>query len=364
MNRRTFLSLFTSLLIPSITTSTASRACVLIPPVKPATTKIDAIAEIKKLRIKQGIFAGGYQVAPTGVLNWYFTNLGLIAIVPRLTLSDLNIYIRSYLNLYLKRLEPDMSIKDINFEDGNPLSSYGKTPSDSDDSYAATFLSLASLYAKTIYIKQSKDLTWWNKNKSKLKNIAYYNLAISIKQNGLTSVFQSPRSQKDNTGYLMDNCESYRGLRDFAEMLRLTGDIADANYFDSFANGITQGIDSMLFDSITARFIPSDNPLDETCFYPKATCQVFPQAFGLVELSSHFDQAWHYLNATAANWQNGHYEEYPWAILGFVAAKRGAIIQAQAQMKTVQSLFIHKRGLVTINELGFYQRTKDVLAGR
>jgi len=41
-------------------------------------TPINVVAEIKALRIPSGPYAGGYELAPNGILNWYFANLGLL----------------------------------------------------------------------------------------------------------------------------------------------------------------------------------------------------------------------------------------------------------------------------------------------
>lgn len=355
MKRRTFLLCSAAAVAYSRVSIAALSPGTAITPIS-----IDAVAEIKKLQIKSGTFAGGYQIAPLGRLSWYFANLGLMGIVPYLSTTELDVYIRSYLDLYLKRLETNATIKDVNFKDnGNPLGSSELILSDSDDAYAATFLSLA-----TTYLKASQNWTWWRKNKSVLKNIAYYNLTVPAKPGGLISVFQTPRNLTNNTAYLMDNCENYRGLRDFAAILRNTGD-SDADYYDSFANTIVDGIRNYLFDSRNNGFIPNDKAfVAGTSFYPGASCQVFPQAFGLVELSAYFGKAWNYLNTRTPGWQDGHYDPFPWTILGFVAAQRGAVAQAQTQIQTVDKLFASNRGMVTINELGFYLRTKSILVSQ
>ena len=320
---------------------------------------INVVAEIKKLRIASGTFTGGYLMAPAGKLNWYFTNLGILPIIQYLNAADLDTYIRTYLDLYLRRLEANFSILDIDFPTG-PTGAFQTVLSDSDDSYAATTLSVAARY-----LHASQNWAWWDANKAKLKTMAYRNLPVAVKPNGLTSVFQSPRSQTNSVGYLMDNCEAYRGLRDFAALLRERGEAGDATYYDSFATNIAARISNSLFDTTTGAFMPSDADLVPTSvFYAGTTCQVFPQAFGVSELSPYFDRGWAYLNRVTPNWQDGRYDAYPWAVLGFVAAKRGATAQAQAQLQMMNSQFLTNRGLVTINELGFYQRAASVLAGR
>mgnify|MGYP006197845775 CR=1 FL=1 len=71
-----------------------------------ASAPIDAVAEIKALRILSGPYAGGYELAPNGRLNWYFANLGLLPLVPMLSAADLQTYILPYLNLYLASTDP------------------------------------------------------------------------------------------------------------------------------------------------------------------------------------------------------------------------------------------------------------------
>ena len=324
-----------------------------------SVSPINVVNEIKKLRITSGTFTGGYLIAPAGRLNWYFTNLGILPIIQYLNAADLDLYIRTYLDLYLRRMEANSSILDIDFI-GAPDGAFQTVLSDSDDSYAATTLSVV-----VRYLHASKNWAWWDANKAKLKTMAYRNLPVAIKPNGLTSVFQSPRSQTNSVGYLMDNCEVYRGLRDYAALLRERGETVDATYYDSFATNIAARINNSMFDATRNAFTPSDaDPIATTEFYAGTTCQVFPQAFGLKELSPYFDRSWAYLNRMSPNWQDGRYDAYPWAVLGFVAAKRGAMAQAQAQLQMINGKFQTDRGLVTINELGFYQRAVSVLAGR
>ena len=323
------------------------------------TTGIDVVNQIKSLRIASGPYTNGYLVAPNGMLNWYFSNLGLISIIQYLSQADLNTYVLGYLNLYLRSLTVNSTIQDVSFVPGS--TNFSLIPSDSDDSYAATFLSLA-----TRYVRASQNWAWWTVNEAALKNIAYRNLAVMQKpSDGLTSTFQPPRNMVNSFGYLMDNCESYRGLRDFASVLRDLGETADANYYDLVATGIVSGISIRLYDSARSGFMTSDGDVQATtAFYAGTTCQAFPQAFGLNELSAYYDKAWSYLNLYSPNWQNGQYDPFPWAILGFVAAKRGQTAQAHAQMSMIESKFITNRAMITINELGFYQRTKSVLSGQ
>lgn len=325
----------------------------------PTVSGINVIAEIKALRIPSGPYAGAYELAPNGRLNWYFAALGLLPIVQFLSAADLDLYIRGYLDVYLRHTTAAGTIDDVDFPFGRAnTTTFTKVLSDSDDSYAATFLSLA-----VRYVRASRNWTWWEANKVRMKDLAYRNIALATKRTGLTSVFQAPRSQTNSLGYLMDNCEVYRGLRDFASLLRERGELTDANYYDLLAANAATGMVG-LFNVAGNAFTPSDgSPVPETSFYPGTTCQVFAQAFGVTELASLYDRGWAFLEARTPGWETGRYDPYAWAVLGFVAAKRGRATQARAQLASIEKTFATNRSVVTINELGFYQRTKSVLAG-
>lgn len=154
----------------------------------PPSTPIDAVTRIRQLRITSGPLSDGYRIAPDGRLNWYFSQLGLIAIVQYLSTSDLDLYIRRYLDLYLSRLQNNYTIEDVNFNDSS-LQNITLVPSDSDNSYASTYLSLAARY-----LKASGNWTWWNTHRDTLQAIAQANILNLIKPNGLSRVFQPPRN--------------------------------------------------------------------------------------------------------------------------------------------------------------------------
>lgn len=358
MHRRKFLFGSTALSIAAFGSGLAQSQVTCVP--VPTSSGIDVIKEIRALRIPTGPYAGGYEIAPNGRLNWYFTNLGLIPIVQYLNAADLETLIRSYLDLYLRSMTPADTIDDINFPFGRVNhTSFVKIASDSDDSYAATFISLA-----VRYVRASRNWSWWDANKARIKSVAYRNLAMTAKLTGLTSVFQAPRSLTNSIGYVMDNCEGYRGLRDLASLLRERNEIGDANYYDLLATNSANGILSQTFNVAVGAFTPSDaNLTPETTFYPGSTCQIYAQAFGLTELAPKFDTAWSYLNRTTPGWEDGLCDPYPWAILGTVAAMRGQTAIARMQLTSIEETFSSNRALVTINELGFYQRTKSILGG-
>lgn len=326
----------------------------------PASVPIDAIAKIKALRITSGPMTSGYRIAPGGILNWYFIQLGLLPMVQYLSAADLDTYIRQYMDLYLRRLESNNTIQDVHFNDAS-AQTFTVVPSDSDNSYAATLLSLAARY-----LKATNNWTWWDANKAKLKAIAYANIIMLIKPSGLARVFQYTRlSPVADFGYMMNNAEDYRGLKDFASVLRLRGESAEADYYSNFATTIGRSMGLYLWDSGRSAFKTSDQDsrADPSTFYPGTTCQVFPQAFDVAEMSPYFTSAYNFLNTYSPSWPNEVYDPFPWAILGYVAAKRGDLTRARTQMTATQKKYVADPGLVTINELGFYQRTQSLLNG-
>ena len=337
-----------------------TRPATATPPPPATAGSINVLAEIQALRIPTGPYAGAYEIAPNGLMNWYFANLGLISIVQYLDAPSLDTYVRSYLDLYLSKLKPDLSIMDVHFPYGraNP-GNFTLALSDSDDSYAATLLTLA-----VRYVRASQNWAWWDQHKATLKNMAYRNIALSVKPNGLTSVFQAPRNKTNNAGYLMDNAEVYRGLRDFASMLRERGDVADATYYDQFATNIAAAMGGLFSPGSNAFRMADLSTRTDTSFYPGTTCQVFPQAFDVTELAGYYDRAWNFFSSNTAGWETGRLDPYPWAVLGLAAAKRGQSALARAQLASMEKTFSVNRTLITINELGFYQRTQSVLAGR
>lgn len=351
MNRRQFhLTMLCS------TASMSSFARRRAPP-----TPVDPVSCIKHLRIDTGPLTGGYRIAPAGRLNWYFTNLGLIGIVQYLSAEELDFYVRRYLDLYLARLEANASIQDVEFNDDN-LSSITLLPSDSDNSYAATFLSLVARY-----LRASGNWDWWNAHQSTLQTIAQANIVNQIKSNGLCRVFQPPRSTSTSEyGFTMNNCEDYRGLRDLSDLLRLRNQTTQADALLEKAHLLGQAIHTVLWDSTRNGYRVSDQDLhaDQRSFYPGSCCQVFPQAFGVIETSSHDSAAYQFLNTFSPRWPSEAYDPFPWCILAYVAAKRGDVARAQTHMATTDALYASHPERVTINELGFYQRTRSLLLGQ
>lgn len=346
MKRRSFIA---ALAAPALATA-APQGLTMFQNYTTERAVFDPFQIIANCRISSGPakLIGAYRIVPNvGRINWYFSNLGLLGTARYVPSENL----RSYLNAYIRNLKADFTIDDYQADLVTPMKP------DSHDSYAATFLSLAA-----IYVRLTGDVPWFNANVDTLKNIAYYNLARQVKANKLTRTFQIPDAY--DVGFFMDNCEVYRGLRDLCLLLDDHGHGMDAMYYNSFAVDITHGLMN-LWDYNKSGFRPSDaHASAETSFYPGVTCQVFAQAFDVAPLSAYYTSAWQYVTKFAPKWSALVYNQFPWMILSTVAAKRKLTKQAQAALAQCEYLHRIQPELVTINELGWYQRTRNLLANK
>lgn len=323
-----------------------------------ANSGFDILASLDALRITTGPFAGAYQVGVgSNWLNWYFANIGLFAFI-----KDRPNEVRTYMDLYIRNVNPaNHTINDIKF--GGDLNSPIQCPADSNDSYASTFLSLASEYMKV-----TGDVEWFRRNLPTLKSIAYANLAVPQKPNGLISVFRQDYTPPthptycasftpSSIAYTEDNTENYRGLVDFSNALKALGD-TDSGYYNQLASSVAAGIQGRSNGS-NLSVADADNTINPD-FYPGTVTQVFPQLYEVplsadtATTQSGYDNGYAYLNAHAPTWstQIDPGAGYPWMLLGYVAAKRGDTARAQQQM----SLLRANSGKAIINELGFYKR--------
>lgn len=306
-------------------------------------------AEIHRLRIENGRYAGSYALMLNDLRSdWYFTNLGLIAVCdsyPRETAQ--------YLSLYVRNVDP----KRLTIDRLQDYRAGRKVRSDSDDSYAATFISLAVRHREV-----AVDREWWMKNRGMVKKLAKDVILASQKPSGLVSNFVG----QDGVGYLQDNCEVYRALADLGQVLVEEKD-PDATAVRDGAARVATGI-AGLFNSSTNCFEVADIPGDRR-FYPYRTGQVFPQVFQVPlgseeETRRMYDLAYRFLNADGEDWPNGRVNDdslggFPHMELGYAAAIRGDDVRARAQLKFFTAGM--KPQFSSIHEVGWAIRAIDVL---
>ncbi|MCA1713709.1 MAG: hypothetical protein LC715_00775 [Gammaproteobacteria bacterium] len=301
---------------------------------------LDPGRALERCRLREGPCRGAYTVAPGGAVVWYFSNLALtLGLASSLTSAA---RVKTYLDRYLSRLEPDFTIRDVIDPEGVAHT----VDPDSHDAYASTLLTLACGYAEW-----SGDWAWLRARQQLLKDIAYANLALAQKPSGLIACFQRPGS----VGYLKDNCENWQGLDRLHRALQRLGD-PDRGYFDLVAQGVLLGIDS-LFDRDAASWRPADVPTIPG-FYPDLVCQAYPEALGVPVAQAWKDAGYARLNLLAPGWENGAYDVFPWMMLGAVAAARGDAMRALTQLRMCDALYASEPARVTCNELGWYVESR------
>jgi len=348
-SRRAVLSsLFPSLALASPLLSPVKNAFTVSgqAPVAPQTTTADAFPWqrlLNELAVTSGPFAGSWRSAPNGPISWYFANIGLAFFV-----ADIPDQVRNYLDLYLKSLDPQAAIADVAADLSTRV-----TP-DSNDAYAATFLSLA-----LAYVRSTGDSTWWNANLGSLKKIAYFNLLTQVKPNGLVRAFQSPNANA--TGYLMDQCLVYAGLRDFGQYLLETGD-PDATYYSSFAMNLGIAIHTQ-FDAGANRWLWCDAPSSPSnAWYPNLTAQIYPHLCDVHSADAPGDyyrlhQGFQVLAQNAPDWYSRPQDHYPWLVVGYYAALRQEQpSQALSMLSMVLQYFLPgsmNTGQLLISEIGY-----------
>ena len=326
-----------------------------------AAAAFSPLTAVRALRLTSGPLAGAFTVAPLGVVNWYFGNLGLLPFAARMPRE-----VRGWLDLQLAHydlargvimdVEPDYT--------ADPAAPGIKRliPPDSNDAYAATLLSLAARYDAV-----AGDGAWWPAHAPSLKRIANAGIRALQKPTGLTRTFRDRTRPGADVAYLMDNAEVWSGLTAFAARLGAHGD-GDAAMYARAAGRVSAGI-AGLFLPAEAAFLPSDADGGVgTSFYPDATAQIFAELHGVTGPGlgqAQYDAGWAMLNQLAPRWPALPYDAYPWLLLSTVAARRGAAGQrsARLQLAAARVLYATTPARLTINELGYYQRTADHLRG-
>jgi hypothetical protein len=309
--------------------------------IQSSMTIFDPRPFLDSCQINSGPYKGAYRVAPGGMLHWYFANIGLLPFVKAMPEA-----VRTHLDLYLAHLETDGTIRDVLNPDGPEPK---KQLADSDDAYAATFLTLA-----VAYIRTHDDPSWVHANQESLKNIALKNIVASQKPGGLIRVFQD--TSRSSAAYLQDNCEAYRGLLDIAPYLPNEAERQCRTSAAMILDGLIK-----LYDGRVGAYKAADTGEKMMKrFYPDATGQAFPIVFGLPQTPDKKLRSWYWLNKQMPRWHEGAHDQFPWMILGYTAALMGDKERATAQMRYVRELAHKKRHLVTINELGYAERLRQL----
>jgi hypothetical protein len=225
---------------------------------------------------------------------------------------------KSYISWYLENMNrPDRgglsgTIYDFVKRDGELVPTYKY---DSADSYAATFLSLVAYY-----YHRTGDTEFITSNLTAIDLAAQVILELQD-DDGLIRVMPGSR-----TKYLMDNSECYRGLLDWAGVLRDLGEEHQSGIYVDVARQIANGIRNELYDpergvyawSLTwyGRRFPKEGK-----WYPDAVSQADLIYCGVVPPSSpEAEGIWARLNEQFPHWDQGVTgDRFPWAKIALTA---------------------------------------------
>ena len=293
-------------------------------------------AQIQWLKSCQILNSGNSDGAITryphqGWVTPYFSNFAARAMLKEPAAYPL---VKRYLNWYLRNIEQNGTILDYHYDQNNQP---GTARPDSEDAYAGTFLSLI-----TMYHRRSGQGDWVGKNLSCLKRIAQSIINL-MDRDGLTYALASHRVK-----YLMDNCEAYRGLKDFAHLLDCLGD-REAPCYLAGAKSIAAGVERMLWNpriqlyhaSKTGWFRPGVNLKK---FYPDVSCQAFPVLCGLHKPESERGaRLYKIFNKYQPDWIKISPPDYPWMILGYYACLHGDYRSAYEKVRHVRETYIESQ---------------------
>jgi len=297
---------------------------------------------------------GPYFGAGGWTASWYYLNIGYLGYVDLMPST-----VQGYIGYYLAHTNADWSI------DANP---------DSDDSFAATLLSLAAAYYRVTCDQAFFSTTVSGKGVTvlqALKSVATNNLVNARFSNGLVHTFQS--ASQWPIAYDEDNSEDYKGLLDFGNFLTSIGD-SDAPTYLNAASGIASGMQQTYTNNTFNGTVSSPNYLNlpgfmnawqqdsgftgqlpmsnPVAFYPDAVSQIFPQAYRVPVPSSMYAGGWTFLRSTFDFESDSVDAADPWTIIGLAATYNGDNTTANAMLTKTRN----RTSNVPINEWGFYRR--------
>jgi len=239
---------------------------------------------------------------------------------------------------------------------------------DSADSYAATFLTLLRAY-----VEETGDTGFVLDNLGDVKLIGSVIPALQD-SDGLVWTTAARREK-----YLMDNCENYRGMMDYAAVLDVVGHRTEAAEVAAAAESIRAGIEDRLWNeergsydwAIYALRVGSltltelSRPSDWGRWYPDTTAQIFPVLSGLIDPGSARAVAlYEKLNEKHPGWvTQAKTDPHPWSVLGYTAALMGDEIRAEEFTRATAAAYMAEEGPFSglSWELGYHLRTLELL---
>jgi hypothetical protein len=317
-------------------------------------------------------------------INPYFSNLGAVGFTKN---SAYYPHVKNWMEWYWSRVSwPDKfgiygSINDFDISSTGAETAVpdpdaqGNHHPDSTDAYAGTFLSLAYAYYQTgDPAAQSYITSIQPPNSNRLDYVG--EVIISTKQSSGNNLTWARPDY--NIEYLMDNCQAYRGLRDLANLYTAYGLTSQASFYNTHADQMLNGIQTALWNSANGDYYwyTTDTGTSGTVnwnnFYPDAVSQVFPIALGVIKPTD--QRAINIWNTFQSHWKNqwttlSTGDQYPWVIIGYVAALMGDTTDANTFTNNLQTTFVNNNfagdanHFWSTNEAGYFIRMNALLQG-
>ncbi|MDP2873227.1 MAG: hypothetical protein Q8P31_11920 [Bacillota bacterium] len=189
---------------------------------------------------------------------------------------------------------------------------------DSADSYAATFLTLVARYFFT-----TGDAGLVLQHLEKLETVAGVCLALQD-EDGLTWANADRRFK-----FLMDNSEVYRGLADWAEVLRTLGLWQQGDVWAAVAESVRLAVDRELWVESRGAYTWAKTPFGQRAirrrWYPDTAAQLYPILHGLIDPDGPRAKSLiAMVNSSYPGWPwlaTG--DQFPWAVIAYVNAVAG-----------------------------------------
>lgn len=283
-----------------------------------------------------------YKICP------YFSNFAADGLLEDPTPSNLAV-VKNWMTWVFDHLNSNGSIYDYyvdSLSGGTDLPSTEAYPGenipdfDSQDSYAATFLTLARKYVQVV----PSDISWLKRYSKQLSSIGnalyatiYYSTHhfdhLSPDNNDGLSVAKLHYQAK----YTMDNSEVNEGLRDMVWLERKIIAGGNPSFYRKLLKSNTAGFANLWDPAVSAYYVyEGDVAPNWNTFYPGAECQLWPILCGVISpTSSRAIALYGTFNLHYPNWQNGDPSEAP---LSYVAALMNDTTRVNTYLLYVQHL--------------------------
>lgn len=284
-----------------------------------------------------------YKISP------YFANFAATALLDDPTASNLEI-VKNWMIWVFNHLNPDGSIYDYYVDKlvgGTDLPSTDAYAGenipdfDSQDSYAATFMTLARRYVEVV----PSDTSWLREYSKQMESMgnALYSVADDSGHyfgpdsgDGLTIAKIDYRVK-----YTMDNSEVNEGIRDMIWLEENISTNLNSSFYQNFLNKNNNGFANLWNDTTSSYYAYEGGPTANwNTFYADATCQLYPIWTGTIPATSaRATELYDTFNAHYPNWQNGtYYDSYPWTIICYVASVMNDSSRVNSYLSFVQRL--------------------------